>query len=368
MSAPLRHHPACGSTPDGSSGHGAEAPPWRSAHRMMQYTVSLDRGARCDKQSGDMMAQERTEIVALVGATGAIGNSIAAALRREGWPYRAIGRSRDALARAFGGDPRAELAVWDPDNDASIRAAVQGAAAVVHLVGVPYTDFHLHPILMRRVVDAAIAEGVDRLLLIGTLYVFGRAQSAHVTEAHPREPHTFKGRKRKEQEDIVLEAHASGQINTTVLRLPDFYGPGVERSLLSDLFVASKHNRRAKMIGPIDRPHEFVFVPDVGPVVVQMLKTPAAFGRAWSLGGAGVITQREIAHLAFGGPPKVLVAGKTMLRLMGLFDPFLRELVEMHYLMTDPLIVDDTALQHLLGDMSKTPYPEGVRQSLAALG
>jgi hypothetical protein len=51
----------------------------------------------------------------------------------------------------------------------------------------------------------------------------------------------------------------------------------------------------------------------------------------------------------------------------GLFDPFLHEFVEMHYLMTDPLIVDDAALQQLLGGMSKTPYPEGVRQSLAAL-
>ncbi|MCI0389707.1 MAG: NAD-dependent epimerase/dehydratase family protein [Acidobacteria bacterium] len=314
------------------------------------------------------MARERTDVVALVGATGTIGNSVAAALRREGRPYRAIGRSRDALGRAFGGDPLAEIAIWDPDDEASVRAAVRGAAALVHLVGVAYTDFHLHPILMRRVVDAAIAESVNRLLLIGTLYVFGRPQSERVTEDHPREPHTFKGRKRKEQEDIVLEAHAGGRIKTTVLRLPDFYGPGVERSLLTDLFVAAKQNRKAKMIGPVDRPHEFVFVPDVGPVVAKLLDTPAAFGRAWNLGGAGVITQLELAQMAYGGQPRLMVAGKTMLRLIGLFDPFLREFVEMHYLMTDPLIVDDSALQQLLGGIAKTPYDEGVRQSLAALG
>jgi hypothetical protein len=56
-----------------------------------------------------------------------------------------------------------------------------------------------------------------------------------------------------------------------------------------------------------------------------------------------------------------------MLRLLGLFDPFLREFVEMHYLMTDPLIVDDAALQQVLGAVTKTPYSEGVRQSLAAV-
>jgi nucleoside-diphosphate-sugar epimerase len=220
---------------------------------------------------------------------------------------------------------------------------------------------------MRHVLDAAIAEKVDRLLLIGTLYVFGRPRSPRISEEHPREPHTFKGRKRKEQEDLVLAAHTSGQIKTTVLRLPDFYGPGVERSLLSDLFIAAKQNRKAKLIGPVDRPHEFVFVPDVGPVVTKLLDTPAALGRAWNLGGAGITTQLELARLAYGGEPRLMIAGKTMLRVLGLFDPFLRELVEMHYLLTDPLIVDDSGLQRLLGTIPKTPYSEGVRQSLAAV-
>ena len=158
----------------------------------------------------------------------------------------------------------------------------------------------------------------------------------------------------------------SGKIKTRVLRLPDFYGPDVERSLLSDLFLAAKQNRKAKLIGPVDRPHEFVFVPDVGPVVTKLLDTPAAFGRAWNLGGAGITTQIELAVLAFGGHPRYMAAGKMMLRFLGLFDPFLREFVEMHYLLTDPLIVDDSALKQLLGEVHKTPYVEGIRQSLAA--
>jgi nucleoside-diphosphate-sugar epimerase len=313
------------------------------------------------------MTQKSTELVALAGATGAIGKSVAASLRQQGRPYRAIGRSRATLEKTFGGDPLAEVAIWDPNDEESIKSALRGVAAVVYMVGVPYTDFHLHPILMRQVLNAAIAEKVDRLLLIGTLYVFGRPRSPRITEEHPREPHTFKGRKRKEQEDIVLAAHTSGQIKTTVLRLPDFYGPGVERSLVSDLFIAVKQNRKAKLMGPVDRPHEFVFVPDVGPVVTKLLDTPAALGRAWNLAGAGITTQLELARLAYGGEPRLMVVGKTMLRVLGLFDPFLREFVEMHYLLTEPLIVDDSGLQRLLGNIPKTPYSEGVRQSLAAV-
>jgi nucleoside-diphosphate-sugar epimerase len=303
--------------------------------------------------------------VALVGATGAVGKSVAAELRRRGRPYRAIGRSRTALEESFGGDPLAEIVVWNPDDPRSIRSALEGVASAVYLVGVRYTDFRLHPILMQRAVDAAIAAGVDRLLLVGTLYGFGRARSPRVTEDHPREPRSFKGRMRKEQEDIVLAAHGTGKLRTTILRLPDFYGPGVERSFLTDLFVAVAERRKAKLIGPVDRPHEFVFVPDVGAVVADLLETPAAFGRAWNLGGAGVTTQLELARLAYEGRPRLVVAGKTMLRILGLFDPILRELVEMHYLMTAPLLVDDSALQKLLGGIAKTPYSEGVRQCVA---
>jgi hypothetical protein len=42
-------------------------------------------------------------------------------------------------------------------------------------------------------------------------------------------------------------------------------------------------------------------------------------------------------------------------------------MVEMHYLLTGPVIMDDAALQELIGPVFKTPYAEGVRQTLAAL-
>ena len=39
------------------------------------------------------------------------------------------------------------------------------------------------------------------------MYPYGKPQTTPVTEDHPRQPHTFKGRMRKEQEDVLLAAH-----------------------------------------------------------------------------------------------------------------------------------------------------------------
>ena len=308
--------------------------------------------------------------IALFGAAGAIGQSIAAAIRAEGQPYRVVGRSEASLRQAFGADPLAEIVTWNPDVPESVQAAAAGVETLIYLVGVNYWQFELHPEVMRKTLAGAIAAGVKSILLIGTVYPYGRAQSRPVREDHPRQPHTFKGRMRRAQEDLLMQAHADGRIRATVLRLPDFYGPGVEASLLHGAAKAAVQGGTADMVGPLDLPHEFVFVPDVGPVVVKLIKTPAAFGKIWHCAGAGVTTQREIVsemERQTGRKLKLRVVGKTLLRLLGLFNPMMREMVEMHYLLSEPLIMDDSALQRLLGPIRKTSYAEGVRQTLAAV-
>jgi nucleoside-diphosphate-sugar epimerase len=308
--------------------------------------------------------------IALFGAAGAIGQSIAQALAAQGQPYRVVGRSETSLRKAFGADPLAEIATWDPDSPDSIKAAATGIDTIVYLVGVNYWQFELHPQLMRKTLDGAIAAGVRNIVLIGTVYPYGRAQTTPVREDHPRALHTFKGRMRKAQEDILLEAHAQGRINATVLRLPDFYGPGVEASLLHGAAVAAVRGGTADLIGPIDKPHEFVFVPDVGPVVARLIESPAAYGHVWHLAGAGVTTQRDMVDemgRQVGRKVKHRVAGKTVLRVLGLFSKLLREMPEMNYLLTDPVILDDSALQRLIGPVRKTPYAEGIRRTLAAV-
>jgi len=104
-------------------------------------------------------------------------------------------------------------------------------------------------------------------------------------------------------------------------------------------------------------------------VVVKLVQTPAAYGRVWHLGGAGVTSQGAIVaeiERQTGRSLRLRAAGKLMLRLLGLFNPMLREMVEMHYLLTDPMILDDSALAGLIGTPKKTPYEEGVRRTLAA--
>jgi hypothetical protein len=54
------------------------------------------------------------------------------------------------------------------------------------------------------------------------------------------------------------------------------------------------------------------------------------------------------------------------MRVVGIFVQPVRELQEMRYLNTDPLLLDETLLQHLLGPRLKhTSYDDAIAQTLA---
>lgn len=308
---------------------------------------------------------------AIFGATGSVGKALAAEWAKAGMPFRVVSRSEEHLLRHF--SRYGELVEYRAANLADPRAAFSAAQdmdTIFYCVGVPYTEFHLHPQLTRTALDAAVSAGVSRFILQGTVYPFGMPQGERVDETHPREPHTSKGRMRKEQEDLVLAAHGRDGLQTTILRAPDFYGPESELSYVNDIFKAALAGRRASVIGPIDVPHEFIFVPDLARTLTELADKDDAYGTAWNVGGPGLITVRRFAELVFaaaGRKAKLRVANKPMLRLAGLFSPFMREVAEMHYLWTNPVELDDTRLHRLVPSLRKTSYEDGIRATVEAM-
>lgn len=307
--------------------------------------------------------------IGIIGATGAMGQAIAERLRAQGRPYAPIGRDRGRLEALYGADELASCRTWDTQSAQSLVPALADVEAAIYVIGVEYWKFELHPILMQRALDGARSAGVRRLLLIGTVYPYGRPRSARVDETHPREPQTYKGRMRKAQEDLVLAAHRPGAFETVVLRLPDLYGPGMEKSFLTSAFAMAPRGKRAQVLGPIDRAHEFAFIPDCADVTLRVLDEPRSYGRFWNYGGPEPITQRAMLDTIYAqahAKPRYTVANRTMLRMFGLFNPMMRELVEMNYLITDPVLLDDSQLTLLLGDLPKTGYVDGIARTLAA--
>jgi nucleoside-diphosphate-sugar epimerase len=110
-------------------------------------------------------------------------------------------------------------------------------------------------------------------------------------------------------------------------------------------------------------------VPDAGPTVVEAASRDC-YGEAWNYGGPGPINTLDFitrVYRAVGRVPKYRAAPKWLLRIVGQFNPDVRELIEMLYLQETPVILDDSKLAAKLGGLHKTPYDEGIRRTVEFL-
>lgn len=304
---------------------------------------------------------ETSNLIAILGAAGATGQAVSQELAARGARLRLVGRRAGRLPEIPGAE-RVEADLETPDG---ARRALAGVETAVLTLGLPYDQFGRYPALMRNLVSAAEAAGVRRFLLVTSLYSYGLPQTDPVTETHPRTPQTFKGRMRHEQER-VLEASA---LEWIILRLPDFYGPAAEQSHAHMILAAARAGKPADLFYPATTPHQFVYTPDVGPVVADLLARADGWRETYHFAGSGLTTVEAFAREAFaaaGRPFRARVARKWMMRLMGLFSPLMRELAEMFYLHETPVNLDDRKLERHLGPLRRTPYAVGIRACLAA--
>jgi nucleoside-diphosphate-sugar epimerase len=303
---------------------------------------------------------------AVFGAAGAIGPQIAAELELRGIPFRVVGRNRQRLENEFGAMKHAEIFNADLADLRSAGAAARGVDTIFYSVGLPYPSHQLHPALIKTTLEAAASQQVERIVLVSSVYGYGAPRTVRVAETHPREPVARKGEYRKAQEDAVLDADKAGRIRGLIVRLPDFYGPSADNSLANPVFRAALAGKTANWVGVVNTAHEFVFVPDSGPVIVDLAGCAECYGQAWNFGGPGQINTLDFitrVYRAVGRAPKYRAVGRGLLKLMGLFSPLMKELPEMLYLQETPVILDDSKLLARFPQTRKTPYDEGIRKT-----
>lgn len=303
--------------------------------------------------------------VVVIGAAGAIGKGLVPVLRARGHEVRVVGRDV-AKIPDFGAVERVAADVATEDGCAR---ALAGMDAAVYTLGLPYTKkaFAAYGPMMERFVAAARKAGTKRVLLISNVYPYGAPQTPLVAEDHPRVPVSVKGLHRKAQEDVLLAADGP-ELRTISLRLPNFYGADALASLAHGIFEAARTGGVANLLAPIDTPQEMVFTPDVGPVVAALLEHPDARG-PYNFAGPAHTTFRDFTAKVFaaaGKPVKMRVAGRGLVRVLGLFMPLMRELGEVMYLQETPVLLDDAKLRALLPGLHKTSYDEGVRRTVGS--
>ena len=297
-----------------------------------------------------------------VFGTGAVGMAVMEALVRRGHRVRMVNRSGHASVPSG-----VEVVGGDASDPGFSRQAATGAGVLYQCLNPPYHRWvELFPALQAGVLAAAESTEA-KLVVMENVYMYGLPQGRPLTEDRPCDAHTKKGRLRARMTNELLDAHRRG-VRITIGRASDYFGPrGGAQSILGDRVIPpALAGKPAQLLGNPDLPHTYTYIPDIGEALVLLGERDEALGQPWHLPNPETLTTRQLVELIYqqaGHPPKLRVAPKLLLRLMGLFDATMRELVEMAYEFEEPFIVDSTKFQTKLG-MTATPIQHAIAQTV----
>ena len=295
---------------------------------------------------------------------GPVGAAIAREIVGAGGAVRIVTRSgRDAGvagATALGTD------ITDPG---AVRAATEGADMVFFAAQPAYTNWPPgFPPLVEGVIGGLRGTGI-RLAVVDNLYAYGPTGGAPIREDLPYRATTRKGMARARVAERFMAAHAAGDVQVTIARASDYFGPEAAESLVGERFfgpiIAGKTLRA---VGDPDAPHSVTYVPDFARAIVELTRHDKAFGGAWHVPSAPAISIRRLAELAAtaagAGAPRISPTSRTMLRLVGLFSPPVRETIEMLYEFEEPFILDSSKIEQAFG-LTPTPLEVSIPATVA---
>ena len=299
----------------------------------------------------------------VVFGAGQVGRALAARLAELGLTVRVVSRNRPAVLGAG--------IEWRPADATDVEAAAAaaaGASVVYQCLNAPYTDWpKLFPPLQRGVMGAAERTGA-LLVSLENIYGYGPTAGAAMTEDLPLAATTVKGRTRVAMTEDLLAASAAGRLRIAIGRASDFFGAGVTESSLGErIFANAVAGKKADFVGNPDLPHTYSYVPDIANGLATLGTDERAVGGVWHLPGPETVTTRELLQLIsdnVGQPVGVRSLPKLAVRTLGLFNPTIRELVEMSYEFDAPFVLDTTKYQSTFGTTA-TPLPNAITATVA---
>lgn len=297
----------------------------------------------------------------VVFGTGPVGMAVADELLRKGRRVRIVNRSGRADVPG-----NVEVVGGDATDKVFAGEASAGASVVYFALNPPYDRWpELFPPLQAGVMEGAAAAGA-KLVAMENLYMYGPTGGKPLTEDLPHAATTRKGEVRARMSRELFAAHESGRVRVTAGRASDFFGPRVTDSAAGEtIFGRAVAGKSAQVAGDPDLPHTYSHTPDIGKGLVTLGERDEALGRAWHLPGPETVTTRRFVEMVFGElgrPARLQAAPKLLLRAMGLFDPGMREMIEMLYEFEEPFISDHSAFARAFGDHG-TPLKEAVRDT-----
>ena len=270
----------------------------------------------------------------ILGSGGVIGKELAKALKDYTEEIRLVSRNPKKVNET---DQLLALDLLDAKN---VEKAVKGSSVVYVTIGFPYSYKSWKenwPEFTKNVINACMAHNC-KLVFFDNVYMYDPEYMGNMTEETPVKPVSKKGEVRAETSKMIMDKIEEGKLTALIARSADFYGPGIENKhgfLTDSVFNPLSKGKTATWIGPSKFKHSFTYTIDAAKAVALLGNTDDAYNQIWHLPTAqNPLTGKEwIEAIAkeLGTKPKYNEVSKFIIKMLGIFIPFLREVPEMLY-------------------------------------
>ncbi len=227
-----------------------------------------------------------SKLVTIYGGSGFVGRYVARRLAKAGWRIRvAVRRPNEALfVKPYGVVGQVEPVACNIRDDASVRAAMHGADAVVNCVGILNRSG-------RNTFDAVQAEGAARIARIAAELGVKRLVQLSAIGADKASDSDY-ARTKAQGEAAVLAAFPEA----VILRPSVIFGP--EDGFFNRFAGMARFTPVLPVVGA-EVKFQPVYVDDVAAAAVKAVEGEAAPG-IYELGGPDVATFRELMYHMLG--------------------------------------------------------------------
>lgn len=296
----------------------------------------------------------------ILGAGGSIGTELASELTKYSKRIRLVSRNPKKVNKYD------ELFPADLLNENQVLDAVKDSAVVYLVAGLPYSAKRweeMWPRVMGNVITACKKHRA-KLVFFDNIYLYDPAALGHLTESSPVNPVSRKGKVRAQIVKMLQDEIDNGSIKALIARAPDFYGPGIKNGPLNEAVLNPfLKGKKANWFASVDKLHSFIWTPDAAKATAILGNDDKAYGQVWHLPTAKKpLNLKQIIESIAGEldiKPRYQVVGKTALRIFGLFNPIMREFVEMMYQYDRDYVFDSSKFDSQY-KFKTTTYAEGI--------
>ena len=315
------------------------------------------------------MNQTRYRKIFITGALGFVGRALSAAYRELGAQTCGLDVRSDASANVVAGDVSRPEEWQDMLTDCDL--VIHTAAIVTNNVS-REEAWRVNVLGTRRVLDAAIKAGVKRFVHVSSLAAMRFNTEDKADESAPVMPtgNPYVDTKIA-SEQVVLAAHSAGEINCTIIRPADIYGPNSRPWTLIPVQMIQKGLFLLPAYG--QGVFRAIYIDDLVNGIMLAAEKDAGIGQIFILGGESATTcEKFFGHyyrMLGKGSPRVMSTstavviaeiGRMIFKLLGKPTELGRGAMEM---LSKKNTVSNQKAHDLLGWHPQVDLDEGMRRT-----